>query len=195
MLQTHRVRRLLAVLIATSLAVPAWTQEYAEDPAVSGDTLPRTGRARGKVLDSTTGKGVPGVVVFSYHLDTGTVFSSEETGDKGRYRIDGLPLGWHDLYIESPEGLFLANRVINVPPRGEVEIDMTLTRFEDKPGSWWVGKRRDVPGHDESAVGEARLNRSAKGRSFWKTPAGIALIAGGGALVILGVAAAGDNSK
>jgi hypothetical protein len=195
MLQTYHCRRPLALLLAAWLTAPAWAQQEAQDPAGSGDSLPRTGRVEGKVLDSATGAGVEGAVVVSYHLDTGNVFSSERTSAKGRFRIDGLPLGWHDLYIEIPEGLFLGNQVINVPPRGKIDVVMTLTRFDDKPTSWWVGKRRDVPGQDESAIGEARLNRTAKGRSFWRTPLGIGLVAGAGAVVVLIIATSGDSSS
>lgn len=195
MLQRDRGRGLLIVLIAVSLAFPARAQQSTEDPAGSGDTLPRTGRIQGKVVDSATGRGMPQVVVHAYHIDSQAVFSSEKTRDNGRYRIEGVPLGWHELYVETSDGLFLGNQVVNVPPKAEVDVDLTVTRFADRPISWQVGKRRAIPGQDEPAVGEARLDRTARGKSFWKTPLGIALVSAGGALVIFAVVVSEDDSN
>jgi len=197
MVQRSGLRRALSAVTVLAVLIPtvALGQENAEDPAAVGDSVPRTGLLEGRVLDSESGKGTPGAQVFAHHLDTGMVFSAPPTDERGRYRIEGLPIGWFDLYVETPDGLFVANQVVNMPPRGEVDISLALTKFEDKPPSWGVGRRRDVPGVDTPSIGEARLDETARGKSFWKKPTGIALVAGGGALVILAIVASGDSGS
>jgi len=197
MLRRTGLRRALcaATAVAVLIPAPARGQENPEDPAAVGDSVPRTGRIEGKVLDSASGKGTAGARVFAYHLDTGVVFSAPPTDERGRYRIEGLPIGWFDLYVETPDGLFAANQVVNMPPRGELDVSLALTKFEDRPSSWGVGRRRDVPGVDTPPIGEARLDETARGKSFWRTPTGIALVVGGGALVILAIVASGNSGS
>ena len=199
MLTNRAFRRTFSVLSALAVLVPAGVPaqepETEVDPAAVGDSVPRTGRLEGRVLDSQSGKGTPGASVFAYHLDTGMVFSAPPTDHRGRYRLEGLPLGWLDLYVETPDGLFAANQVVNMPPRGAVDISLALTKFEDKPASWGVGRRRDIPGVPAPAVGEARLDETARGKSFWRTPAGIAVAAGGAAVVIAAIATSGSSNN
>lgn len=197
MVRCRGLRRALSALTALVVLVPppAPAQENAEDPATVGDSVPRTGRLEGRVVDSESGKGAPGALVFVYHLDTGAVFSAPPTDGRGRYRIEGLPIGWLDLYVQTPDGLFVANQVVNMPPRGEIDISLALEKFEDNPSSWGVGRRREVPGVPTPPVGEARLDETARGKSFWRKPTGITLMAGGVAVVILAVVASGDSSN
>ena len=71
-------------------------------------------------------------MVYAFHLDTSTVYASEPTTPKGRYRIDGVPLGWFDTYIETPDGLFMANQVVNMPPKGEISVDLPKSQVMKK---------------------------------------------------------------
>jgi hypothetical protein len=199
MLTNRACRRAFSILTALAVlapvGAPAQEPETDVDPAAVGDSVPRTGRLEGRVLDSQSGKGAPGASVFAYHLDSGAVFTAPPTDHRGRYRLEGLPLGWLDLYVETSDGLFAANQVVNMPPRGEVDISLELTKFEDKPASWGVGRRRDIPGVATAAVGEARLDETARGKSFWRTPTGIAVAAGGAAVVIAAIATSGSSNN
>jgi len=183
------------VLVAAMLPGPLLAQDIpgaTEDELIG--PLPEAGSLEGKVFGPDGKTPVSGAVVYAYHLDSDEVFASTDTDGKGRYTLKGLPLGWFDLFVRTEEGVFVANHVVNIPPKSKITASLTLKGYADE-SSWFSGNsRRAVPGLEEEATGVASLDRTAKGQSFWAKPAGIGIMIGGGALVVLGILLAGEDT-
>lgn len=185
----------IPLLVAALLPgwVPAQEAPAAGELEVTG-ALPEAGRLEGRVFGPDGKTPIAGAAVYAYHLDTDEIFTSTDTDGKGRYVIDGLPLGWFDLFVRTEQGVFVANHVVNIPPKSKISASFTLTDYDDE-STWFSGtSRRSVPGLEEDATGVAALDRTAKGKSFWAKPAGIGLLIGGGVLVLAGIILAGDDS-
>jgi hypothetical protein len=135
----------------------------------------------------TIGGSVQGSgTVLAYHLSTGSVFRGE-LGPKGEFSIPGLENGYYDIAVETSDGLYVANQVVNVPPAGTATVKYDLTT------SVALGEGpRPFPGSDRQASGIARLisgnskgggGMSGKKVAIWGTAGGIAavlLLSGGG---------------
>jgi hypothetical protein len=189
-------RTLVVLVLAAALApggVPAQEPAPTSEAEITGP-LPAAGGLEGRVLGLDGKTPIAGAVVYAYHLDSDSVYASGDTDRKGRYTISDLPLGWFDLFVRTETGVFVADHVVNVPPKSEVSASFTLTDYGDD-STWFSGTaRRNVPGLEEKATGVATLDRTAKGKSFWAKPAGIGILVGGGVLVLLGVVLAGSDT-
>jgi hypothetical protein len=159
----------------------------ATEPAPSGDS-----RLLGKI-QGIEGKPLAGVRVLAYHLSSEAVFKSQPTSSKGSYEIEGLPYGYFDLAVETSDGLFVANQVVNVPPSGKTSISMALAT--EAQAAALGDQARQFPGAEQQPSGVASVDEKATGRDFWRSPKGIAIIAGGGALVLLAIAGGGSSSN
>ena len=152
-----------------------------EEAAASGGS-----RIVGKVKGSD-GAPITGARVQAYHLSTEKLYSSEPTGSKGQYVVEGLPYGYYDLAVETVDGLFVGNQVANVAPSSKAVLNFTLSPLTaDNEG-------REFPGTESSSAGIAQVTKKAAGRQFWRSAKGIAVIAGGGAAVLLLVAGGGGS--
>lgn len=99
-----------------------------------------------------------GARVYAVHLDTKQVFSSAPSTDKGEYALTGLPYGYYDLAVETSDGLYLANRVINAPAGEKVEISMILGAPQPEDTEWWSAEPdRRIPGLDRVPDGVSRI--------------------------------------
>jgi len=189
----NRIATLLLVAALLPGAVPAQDAAGAAEDEITGPP-PEAGSLEGKIFGRDGKTPISGAVVYAYHLDTDEVFASTDTDGKGRYALKGLPLGWFDLFVRTEAGVFVANHVVNIPPKSKISASLTLEGYGEE-SAWFSGtSRRNVPGLEEAATGVATLDRTAKGRSFWTKPAGIGILAGGGALVLLGIILAGGDT-
>ncbi len=113
---------------------------------------------RGVVFSGETQDAVMGARVYAVHLDTKQVFSSAPSTDKGEYALTGLPYGYYDLAVETTDGLYLANRVINAPAGEKVEISMILGPPQPEDTEWWSAEPdRRIPGLDRVPDGVSRI--------------------------------------
>jgi hypothetical protein len=149
-----------------------------------------TGKITAKVLDAE-GEQVRGARLLAYHLSSEQLFTSEPTEKNGECRIEGLPYGYFDLAIETPDGLFVANRVINLAPTGTAAVILTVVPYQPSAAQ---GARKH-PGSDQEPLGQAELSRKPKGREFWRSPKGVAIIAGIGGAALLAIAAGSDSES
>ena len=147
-----------------------------------------TSKITGKVLDAE-GKQVLGARMLAYHLSSEQLFTSEPTGKNGECLIEGLPYGYYDLAIETPDGLFVANRVINLAPAGTAAVMFTVVPYQPSTAP----SARKHPGSDREPYGLAKLSRKPKGREFWRSPKGVAIIAGIGGAGLLAIAIGSDS--
>jgi len=149
-----------------------------------------TSKIRGKVLDAD-GKSVRGARVLAYHLSSERLFSSERTRRSGEYRIAQVPYGYYDLAIETPDGLFVANRVVNVAPSASAVVTFTILPFDPSTAEL----TRKHPASEADPAGLAELQSKPRGREFWRSPAGVAVLAGVGGGALLAIAATSDSEN
>ena len=177
---------------------PVWTRTIALLAAFTFMLPAAIGQDSGTAVESSTIKGkittgpkktpVPGATVLVYHLATATIHRSAPTDEKGHYEVSGLEHGYYDLAVESPDGLYVGNQVVNLPPGGKVVSNFNLQVSETAESS-----PRDFPGSDQPATGIASFLE----KSFWKKPKGIAIWVSGSAVaaaLLLSGGSSGDGS-
>jgi hypothetical protein len=172
---------IIPVFLAMLLAVPPAT--FAQD----GDSA--TGSEIAGKVELGEGGGLAGATVLAYHLSSEEVFTSTVTNTKGQYQILDLPYGYFDIAVETEEGLYLATQVVNVSPSGKTVLTLVLAKYTADDAA----DARTFPGSDAEPIGLASIEEKAGGAAFWKSPAGIGIIAGGGALLLLLIASGGDS--
>jgi hypothetical protein len=149
-----------------------------------------TSAIAGTVLDAN-GKKISGVRVHAYHLSSARLFASTPTGGNGKYRIEDVPYGYYDLAVETPDGLYVASRVVNVAPASTSAAILTLVPY----GAAAPGPARKHPVSDEDPLGLATMRQKARGRDFWRSPKGVAILAGTAAAGLLAIASGSDSES
>jgi hypothetical protein len=138
-------------------------------------------------ISALDGSSVAGSTIIAYHLSSERVYKSTPIEASGSFSIADLPYGYYDVAVQSTNGLFVADQVVNLPPSGKVSLNMTLSR-----GGTDESAPRGFPGADEAPVGVAMIDQKDKG-AFWKSAGGIAIIAGAGAVLLAAIALSGGD--
>lgn len=136
----------------------------------------------------TDGKPLEGVRLLAYHLSSERLYTSEPTKKNGECAMHDLPYGYHDLAVETPDGLYVSTQVVNIPPDSTAAVVLSLLA-----GGGAESAPRSYPGSEIETVGMARLVEKLRGRAFWKSPRGIAVLAGSGGLLLLLLAGGGGG--
>ena len=177
-MQIATVRRyafsVFAAVAACLLLVPA---AFAAAPAGNVSL-------KGAVVRGDKATPVTGARVYAVHLDTKQVFTSAPSADKGDYQLTGLPYGYYDIAVETSDGLFLANRVINAPAGEKIEVSLVLGPPQPEDTEWWSAEPdRRIPGLDRTPDGVARIveGRPRAGAMVVAKAKGAAVGAGAGA--------------
>lgn len=177
------VASLVALALIVNTASPLIAQtEPAPEPATSGE-----GRIVGQV-SLPDGSAATGATIIAYHLSTETVFRAEIADAKGRFELAELPYGYFDLAVQTDDGLFVSDEVVNVPPSGKTSVNMTLS-----PGLTSDTPPRGFAGLDQTATGVAQVDSKASGGAFWKSAKGIAILGGVGGAILLAIALSGGD--
>lgn len=188
----------IAVLYS-SLAAAAAAAEATVASKGAADALPTGTRIKAKVVRSDGKTPADKAVLKAFHLDTGKTLTSEPCSPQGNCEIQGVPRGYVDIAVETPDGTFAANQVVLVPPSTTVAMTVTLTKFSEKSPAWWTGfEPRDLPGGGKPSAGLADVRTKLRGKEYWKSPKGIAIIAGVSAAVLIAIAASssgGDSAS
>jgi len=186
-MQTIRSRNLtlVTILVLCTALVPI---VGAEETATTG-----TSELSGRVT-APDAKPLVGASVLAYHLSSEAVFTSEPTGASGNYRIQALPYGYYDIAVQTSDGLFVANQVVNVPPKGSTVASFVLAPL-DPAADASAGQPRNFPGIDADPTGIAAVNEKLTGRAFWRSRKGVAIIAGSGAAALLLIANDSSSSS
>jgi len=142
-----------------------------------------TGTISGTVRDSAGQEVVRNATVLAYHLSSANIYRSAPTGEKGKYEITGLQHGYYDVAVETVDGLYVGNQVVNVPPNGKATASFSLL-----DSTSFGPDTREFPGTDTPTTGIARYAKE-------KSKKGVALIVGGSLLVVLLLVAGGSSSS
>jgi hypothetical protein len=179
-------RRILSLVVLATLLSPVQLLAQQLSASQSQNTSQLSGSIR-----SADGKAIPGVKVLVYHLSTEQLFTSEPTGSGGDYKILELPYGYFDVAVETPEGVYVADQVVNLPPSGKLSASLQLAPYADTGAQ----SPREFSGSNLESVGWARVNEKARGKAFWKSTAGIAILAGVGGVALLALALTSDDES
>lgn len=172
---THPKQGALAILLLLIFATGGTPRAAKKDPLA----IPPAS-VKGRVFQADGKSALAGVRVRSFDLSAESEGPSAVTDGKGRFEIGGLPHGYFDLAVETPEGLFVADQVVNVPPGGTAKITLTIGQLRGAPSS---DSFSQTPGVRATAL----LDRELTQREFWRSAKGIAILSGigGGALLFL----------
>lgn len=180
--------------LTAALAGPAFAASSAKKqkppPPPAGSTL------LGKVL-ADNGKPLRGAVVVVKSLDSDATWTSLPSDRGGRFKLSGLHYGWAEVTVQTESGLFLGDQAMNLPPGKNVEVTFSLLETRDKPASWWADRRVEPPKGDTTAeiAGMAQSSQKLAGVEYWKSPAGIAIIAAVGVVALAAIAAGGSSYR
>jgi hypothetical protein len=175
----------LAAVLAVSAMPPIGAEEIDASPPAQGLSI-----ILGKVFDVTGKTPVVGATVLAYHLSTEQVYSSSPTNPKGVFEIPDVPRGYYDLAVETAEGLFVGNQVLNVPPDGKAIVHFDLDSFSAPAGQG----AREFPGSERPSSGVAQVDERPTQKDFWSSTKGIAILGSiGGVGLLLLASDSGDD--
>lgn len=183
-MNSPRHRYVISSLLTAVLLFPLGALPRTQ--AQEGEIPPGEAQLRGSI-STADGSSIVGATIIAYHLSSERVFRSTPVDGSGNFSIADLPYGYYDVAVQTANGLFVADQVVNLPPSGKASMNMTLTR-----GGTDASAPRGFPGADEAPIGVARIDQKEKG-AFWKSPGGIATIVGVGVVLLAAIALSGGD--
>jgi hypothetical protein len=165
-------RKITSLALLFAVSVSAGRAALAQPSGSS----PGTSKLFGRVVAADGKSPVAGATVLGHHLSSAKVYSAA-TDAKGRYEIEGLTYGYYDLAVLA-EGLFVGEKVVNVGPASKESILITLAAgaVTDPP---------HYPGIDAAPSGRAQIQERLRGREFWTSARGIAILGAIGGITLL----------
>ncbi|HEV8376442.1 MAG TPA: carboxypeptidase-like regulatory domain-containing protein [Candidatus Polarisedimenticolia bacterium] len=151
---------------------------------------PTTATLEGRVFGPDRVTPVPGAVVRAVRGDGEQVFSSLPTDGRGYYSISNVSLGSYDVVVEVSDGAFLVEKTLGITEAKTYSLSLATVPSES------VEKR--VSAIDKPVKGYAWTleGKRPKAGGFWKSPGGIAIIAGGAAaLIAVALSGGGGNGN
>ena len=148
----------------------------------------------GNVEHADTQTAVANAEVLAFRLEDQKIYRTT-TSANGSFLFEGMPYGYYDLAVQVGEDVYPAGDVINLTPRGKVIATLRLIAREDRPDEFWNEYRsRSFLGETNETDGVARLQLKRKGRDFWRTGKGIAIISTIGGATLLAIAVNDDST-
>lgn len=183
---THVTRRLAASLVIAALTFAGGPVALAHPP-LDPATNPGTPSLQGRVFAADKVTPITGAVVRAVRGDGIQVYSSLPTDEKGSYSIENLALGSYDLLVELPDGVYVVERTVGMTEPKVYSLSLATVPAEN------VEKK--VTAVDKPVKGYAwTLEGKGPAAGFWKSPGGIAIIAGG-AVAAIALALSGGNNE
>lgn len=191
---------LLAFPVAAYGAAPAEGAPHARGAkakkAKKASKKPAPGSSlEGRVFEADGKKPIRGARVIVQPLDGGDPIVSFPTDPKGRFALRHLRYGWNQVSVRTDAGDFLADEAVSLPPGTKVELTFSLIRTADRPEGWWKARADEIPSEllaDKAGLAETK--QKLTGIEYWKSPAGIAILASVGAVALGAIALGGKYS-
>ena len=184
---SRRTRCASILFLVFSLVLSSTPASLAQS-AASGQGI-TTASLEGRVFGADRVTPVAGGVVRAVRGDGVQVYSSLPTDAKGSYSISHITPGSYDVVVELPDGIYVVEKTLAISEPKAYGLSLATVPSEN------VEKR--VPSIDKPVKGYAWTleGKSAGGGGFWKSPGGIAIIAGGAvALIALALSGGNDNN-
>lgn len=168
-------RRAASCFLITSLALsflPAGTSTLRAQEGVAGQGS-QSATIEGRVFGADRVTPIQGAVVRAVRGDGAQVYSSLPTDPKGNFSLTNLVPGSYDIVVELADGVFVVERILSISQAKTYSLSLATVPAEN------VEKR--VPAVDRPVKGYAWTleGKGPKAGGFWRTPGGIAIIAGG----------------
>jgi hypothetical protein len=182
---TNPLRRIVSLLIVLAIAgsgVPSsWAQEAPAEPVQT------TASIEGRIFGADRVTPVPGAVVRAVRGDGVQVYSSAPADERGNYSVQHLAPGSYDIVVEVADGVFLVERTLSITESKVYALSLATVPAENV--------EKTVPAVDKPVKGYAWTleGKGPKAAGFWRTPGGIAVIAGGGVAVLLAALGGGGS--
>jgi hypothetical protein len=172
--------------------------------AIAATQPARSAEIRGNVLSADGLTGIAGVSVKAAHLETRQIFTSGNTLKDGTYTLAALPPGTYDLAVETPQGLYVADILVDAEPgrssvvslalrpaapgQSDVQSDPNAEQGQEgqKEGEKKADDAKEKEGQPPAQPPEppAEKKKKKKGGGFWRSPGGAAIGIVGGAVLI-----------
>src|SRR5262245_43564619 len=180
-----RGTRCVSILFLVFSIVLSSTPASLAQSAASGQGI-TTASLEGRVFGPDRVTPVSGAVVRAVRGDGVQVYSSLPTDVKGGYSISHMTPGSYDLVVEMPDGVYVVEKSLAITEPKTYGLSLATVPAEN------VEKR--VPAIDKPVKGYAWTMeaKNPKAGGFWKSPGGIAIIAGG-AIALVALALSGNN--
>jgi hypothetical protein len=175
----RRSALLAGVVIAALILAPL--PVLAEETGQPEET--NTAKIMGKLITGEKKTPVVGATVLAYHLSLAQLFRSQPTGENGKFVIEGLPHGYFDMAVDSPDGVYVSEQVVNAGPGAEVVANFNLA-----PSDFDGADPREFPGSSESPVGIAEFMKKKSKKAIW-------ILVGVGSAAVLALVLAGSDSE
>jgi len=184
----NRWMRVASVFLLVFSLLLSSTPASLAQTAASGQG-PTTASLEGRVFGPDRITPVSGAVVRAVRGDGVQVYSSLPTDAKGNFSISHITLGSYDVVVELTDGVYLVEKTLGITEAKTYGLSLATVPSEN------VEKR--VPSIDKPVKGYAWTleGKTPKAGGFWKSPGGIAIIAGGAvAIILLALNGGSDNN-
>jgi hypothetical protein len=157
---------------------------------------PGTSKVRGTLFNAS-GQEIAGARVVLTPLEHPEHSASTMTDTRGRYELEGVRYGLHQVGIEANGVAYVGNRVLTIPPKRNLRADFTLSEFREEDRQLGLNETTRVAGLDKTAGGIARLSERVgpSGWAWFTTGKGVAVLVGGGAALVAGLIALSDDDE
>jgi len=145
------------------------------------------------VINDTGGDPLEGVEVV-LGTPEGEIITRGATDGEGEIRFEDLDHGYYQIAFRHGGEAYLSNRVLLLEPEEEHEVSFELGGFTARARDLGLAAGDEVPMLGEPAAGVAKLNEAygPTGWAWFRTGKGVAVLIGGGALLVGGVVALTD---
>jgi len=198
-MQCPRVRRgwfdRFATLLASVLLVV--TPVFADTAE-----LPAFAEIGGTVVGADGLTAIAGATVKAAHVASQKVYTSSSTPKNGSYVLSGLPEGWYDVAVETPNGLFVSGSLVRATNGHRTMASIALGAApiaeegeetpEEPPAEGEQPPTEEPPKEEPPPPQEQQQKK--KGGGFWKSPGGAAILIVGGSLALAAAASSATDN-
>ncbi len=181
--------KLLAALVAALLTTAPL---LAQAPSATGND----NSGLEAIFTDATGAPLPGLRVVLSIVDGDGRFEAY-SDPKGAILIEGLPYGYYKIAVERDGQAYPGNRVLLLPPGRTVEAEFELGAIQAADRRLEIREGDTDPLVGQKVAGTARLveQLGPSGWAWFKTGKGVAVLVGGGALLVGGIIALSDDDS
>jgi hypothetical protein len=185
-------RPLCLLLAACLAALPTVPRAQSGAAAPVDVDLPATSELTVLVHD-TAGEPLAGVEVV-LGTPEGAIVTRSTTDPDGEVHFEELHHGYYQVAFRRDGEAYAANRVLLVEPEEEHEATFELGGFTARARDLGLSAGDEVPLLGEPAAGVAKLDEAygPTGWAWFRTGKGVAVLIGGGAMLVGGIVALTD---
>jgi hypothetical protein len=164
-------------------------------------TPPAFAEIGGTVVGADGLTTISGATVKAANVESQKVYTSAVTTRNGSYVLSGLPDGWYDVAVETPNGLFISGTLVRASSGQRTMASIALGAKSQgetptPPAADPNAPPPEQPPADPNAAQQPppEQQQKKKGASFWKSPGGAAILIVGGSLLLAAAASSATDN-